>query len=110
MAIVKKPIVKTQKVVVAQPKPVIDILGKVAEEKRTVIEGASNVLYAQEIENGFQLVDSSPKVIYRIKNTSLKNVFLVEGKNAMVYKKGDDWVIEYYSGSTLEQDPLNIKF
>jgi hypothetical protein len=41
---------------------------------------------------------------------SLKNVFLVEGKNAMVYKKGDDWVIEYYSGSTLEQDPLNIKF
>ena len=110
LVIVKKPIVKTQKVVVAQPKPVIDILGKVAEEKRTVIEGASNVLYAQEIENGFQLVDSSPKVIYRIKNTNLKNVFLVEGKNAMVYKKGDDWVIEYYSGSTLEQDPLNIKF
>ena len=110
VAVVKKPVVKTQKVVVAQSKPVVDKRKKVAEEKTTIIEGASNVLYAQEIENGFQLVDSSPKVVYRINNTNLKNVFLVEGKNAIVYKKGDDWVIEYYSGSTLEQDPLNIKF
>ena len=37
-------------------------------------------------------------------------LFLVEGKNAIVYKKGYDWVIEYYSGSTLEQEALNVKF
>src|SRR5690606_6747246 len=47
----------------------------------------SGVLYAQAIENGFQLVDSSPKVVYKIKNTSMENVFLVEGKNATLYKK-----------------------
>ena len=110
VSVVEKPVVETTKVVIPKPKPVGEKLEKAVKEKTTVIEGASNVLYAQEIENGFQLVDSSPKVVYGIKNTNLQNVFLVEGKNAIVYKKGDDWVIEYYSGSTLEQEALNVKF
>ncbi|WP_341216436.1 hypothetical protein, partial [uncultured Wocania sp.] len=78
--------------------------------KETVIEGASNVLYAQVIENGFQLVDSSPKVVYRIKSTNLDNVFLVENKSAIIYKKGDDWILEFYSNNVLKQETLNIKF
>ncbi|WP_298555415.1 hypothetical protein [uncultured Algibacter sp.] len=92
---------KEADVVVPDTKPV---------DKMTVIEGVSNVLYAQAIDNGFQLVDSSPKVLYRIKNTNLKDVFLVEGNSAVIYKKDNDWVIEYYSGGTLEQEALNIKF
>lgn len=68
------------------------------------------VLYAQAIDNGFQLVDSSPKVVYRIKNTSMENVFLVEGKNATLYKKDSQWVMEYYENNILKQDVLNIKF
>ncbi|SFZ89282.1 hypothetical protein SAMN05428642_101115 [Flaviramulus basaltis] len=78
--------------------------------KENIIEGFSNILYPQEIENGFQLVDSSPKVVYRIKKTNLNNVFLVENKSAIIYKKGDEWVIEYYTDSVLKQDVLNIKF
>lgn len=69
-----------------------------------------NVLYAQAVDNGFQLVDSSPKVVYRIKNTSMENVFLVEGKNATLYKKDNQWVMEYYEDNILKQDVLNIKF
>jgi hypothetical protein len=75
-----------------------------------VIEGDTNILYAQAVENGFQLVDSSPKVVYKIKSTNLKDVFLVEGKSALIYKKGNDWIVEYYSGNTLKQETLNIKF
>lgn len=75
-----------------------------------VKEALENVLYAQEIENGYQLVDSTPKVVYRIKNTTLKNVFLVEDKNAILYKKGDSWVVEYYDNTILRQKELNIKF
>src|SRR5690606_9893925 len=70
----------------------------------------SGVLYAQAIDNGFQLVDSSPKVVYKIKNTSMENVFLVEGKNATLYKKGDVWILEYYDNDVLKQEELNIKF
>ncbi len=78
--------------------------------QQEVIEGPSNILYAQEIANGFQLVDSSPKVVYRIKSTNLNNVFLVENKSAIIYKKGNDWVLEFYSNNVLKQEALHIKF
>ncbi|OEJ99440.1 hypothetical protein A8C32_09020 [Flavivirga aquatica] len=86
----------------------------VKQEPETVVEESmkaeKKVLYAQEIENGFQLVDSSPKVIYKIKSTQLKEVYLVENKSAIIYKKGDDWVIEYYTDNVVRQFVLNIKF
>ena len=87
-----------------------DIKDKAEAVEESIIEGGSNILYAQEIENGFQLVDSSPKVIYRIKKTNLNNVFLVENKSAVIYKNGEDWLVEYYVNNILKQDILNIKF
>jgi hypothetical protein len=84
------------------------------KETKTLItpvkEIPSGMLYAQEIENGFQLVDSSPKVVYKIKKTGIVDVFLVENKNATLYKKGADWILEYYENDVLKQDVLNIKF
>ena len=71
---------------------------------------SSDVLYAQPIENGYQLVDSSPKVVYKIKKTSLDNVFLVEGLNGTLLNKNGQWVIEYYENGALKQKTLNIKF
>ncbi|GAA4961971.1 hypothetical protein GCM10023315_07580 [Algibacter aquimarinus] len=99
---VKKPVVTitekpTQKVEVVKAEKVV---------KEKLIEGTSNVLYAQEIDGGFQLVDSSPKVIYKIFKTGLSNVYLVEDQSAIIYKEGDNWVIESY-GSKQE---LNVKF
>jgi hypothetical protein len=79
-------------------------------EEVTIDENTSGILYAQAIENGFQLVDSSPKVRYKIKKTGLDNVFLVENKSAILYKKGEDWVLEYDFNGTLKQEVLNIKF
>ncbi|WP_345005254.1 hypothetical protein [Snuella lapsa] len=83
----------------------------VKSEESNVKESVSGgVLYAQVIENGFQLVDSTPKVIYRILKTGLENTFLVENKQAIVYKKGNLWVLEYYANSALKMEELNIKF
>ncbi len=73
-------------------------------------EPMENRLYAQAIDNGFQLVDSAPKVIYRLVRTGLTNVFLVEGLSAVVYKDGNRWVIEQHSEGTTIKEPLNIKF
>lgn len=78
--------------------------------KENIIEGTSNILYAQKIDKGFQLVDSSPKVVYRIKETGANNVFLIENKSAIIYKSGDTWVLEFYSNGELQQETLNIKF
>lgn len=99
-AVDEQPVVK-EAPTVKQPKVV-----EVTEVKHI----SSGVLYAQEIDNGFQLVDSSPKVLYKIKQSSLENIFLVEGKNAILYKKESHWVLEYYSNNSLKQETLNIKF
>lgn len=75
-----------------------------------VKEVPTGVLYAQAIENGFQLVDSTPKVVYKIKKTGIADVFLVENKNATLYKKDNNWILEYYENNVLKQETLNIKF
>ena len=70
----------------------------------------SSILYAQEISNGFQLVDSTPKVVYKIIKTGANNVFLVESLSAIIYKEGNNWILEHYTGNTLMKEKLNIKF
>ena len=93
-----------------QPIKKAPVLNNKVVEIPTIKKASSNIIYAQKIQNGFQLVDSSPKVLYKIKQTSLENVFLVEGKNAVLYKKKSSWILEYYSNSSLKQEVLNIKF
>jgi hypothetical protein len=93
---------------VVKPEPIAAKAEKAFEND--VIEGFSDILYAQEIENGFQLVDSSPKVVYRIKKTGQANLFLVDGENAIIYKKGDTWIYELNTDEGIKQKELNIKF
>lgn len=87
---------------------------RIDEEVKAITKRVENhdveTLYAQEIKNGYQLVDSSPKVVFKIKNTSLEGVYLVEGKNAIVYRKGSRWVVEFYENESLKKEILNIKF
>ncbi|MDO7170759.1 hypothetical protein [Mariniflexile sp. AS56] len=88
-----------------------EIVKEFSEATKTdVKESVTGVLYAQAIENGFQLVDSTPKVVYKIKKTSIPDVYMVDGKNATLYKKEGNWVLEYYDNNVLKQDVLTIKF
>ena len=107
-----KPSVATAAVPVAvvATVPVVKEASKSETKSDDVKKDLADVLYAQEIENGYQLVDSTPKVVYKVKKTHLDNVYLVEGKSAIVFKKGDDWVVEYYENNVLKQQILNIKF
>ena len=74
------------------------------------VESTAGLLYAQAIENGFQLVDSTPKVLYKVKSTGLNKVFLVDGQDALIYQIDGQWVLEYYKNGKLTQEILNIKF
>ncbi|GGI58295.1 cell envelope integrity protein TolA [Winogradskyella haliclonae] len=77
--------------------------GKMLKEKSEV---KSDLLYAQPIEKGFQLVDASPKIIMILYKTAAPNVYAVKGKNAIVFKEGDKW---FYSENDTKKE-LNIKF
>ncbi len=71
-----------------------------------------NILYAQPTDDGYQLVDSTPKVVLKLIKTSVDNIFLVDHdtKNGMVYKKGDTWFLEYAEGNKKTKKELLIKF
>ncbi len=102
---------KDQKVNNTKPKPVIES----TEKKEKVIKSSttleqSNVLYAQAIDNGFQVVDSVPKVIMILLETPFSDTFLVKGKDAIVYKKDGFWHMVTNDGTSLEVEKINIKF
>ena len=94
------------------PAPVETIVEVKEEVTMTATDAAtaSGVLYAQAIKNGFQLVDSTPKVLYKMHNTGLEGVFLVENQSAIIFKKGDSWFLEQHANGTMKLSALNIKF
>lgn len=84
---------------------------------KTPIEDAAllkveGILNAQPIANGFQLVDTTPKIVLKMFATSQPEIFIGErsGKNGIVFKKQGQWVFEYYENKLLITEPLSIKF
>lgn len=71
-----------------------------------------NTLFAQPIANGYQLVDSTPKVVLKMYRTSQPDSYSAngEGKSGVVFKKGNDWFFEYYVDDKLVSEKLSIKF
>ncbi len=70
------------------------------------------VLYAQELSNGYQLVDSTPKIRMKLFKSSSPNVYVAESDTikGVVYTKNDKWFFEYYKDDRLVTKELNIKF
>jgi len=76
----------------------------------SIKETTSELYYAQAITNGFQLVNSEPKVIMILLTTYAKDVFLVKDKNAIVFNKDGQWIYSQNEGTSLEVRVLDIKF
>jgi hypothetical protein len=86
-----------------------------AAEDKTVAAAskmAPGTLYAQPTANGYQLIDTAPKIILTLYKTSVENYFIAGNAtaNGIVFKKNDNWVFEYYTGGQLVAEKLLIKF
>ncbi len=70
------------------------------------------VWYAQEIPNGYQLVDSTPKIQLKMYSSSISGVYHAQYKtrNGIVHKKEGVWIFEYYEAGVLKTESLAIKF
>ena len=95
--------------------PIASKIEKAETPNKEMIAGDkndSNILYAQEIPNGFQLVDNTPKIRLKLLRSSIPDVYTVkhDKDNGVVYKKDGKWFLEYYFGDTLKTEELNIKF
>ncbi|REE08631.1 PD-(D/E)XK nuclease superfamily protein [Winogradskyella pacifica] len=73
-------------------------------------EVKQELYYAQAITNGFQLVNSEPKVVMILLNSSAKDVFIVKDKNAIVFNKEGQWMYSENNGASTIEKILNIKF
>jgi len=69
-----------------------------------------NILYAQPKENGFQLINLKPTVVFVILKTNVKDVFILKGKNGLLYKSEKVWFAEFYEDGKLIVKKDQIKF
>ncbi|MEX6627443.1 hypothetical protein [Tenacibaculum salmonis] len=93
----------------------VDYQNKIVPEKivnNSIIDNKISVinLYAQSTKNGFQLVDTNPKVVFKLLKTNVKNVFILEDKNGIIYKNNDIWIAEYYENGIKITEKYQVKF
>jgi len=80
------------------------------------MEAVSNqpagTLYAQATANGYQLIDTTPKIVLTLLKTSAENYFIASNAavNGIVLKKNGDWFFEYYKDGKLISEKLLVKF
>jgi len=84
---------------------------EVSQEVRKA-EDTTLALYAQQTATGYQLVDTTPSILFYLKETSVKGVYLAEGNNqkGLVFLEDNQWVFEYYEGTKRIKEVLLIKF
>ena len=87
------------------------------ENKKTLIkktekpsDGDIELYYAQAISNGYQIVDSEPKIVMVLLKSGAKDVYIVKGENAIVFKEDGIWYYSENNADSSTKKRLNIKF
>ncbi|SDS72153.1 hypothetical protein [Winogradskyella sediminis] len=93
--------------VVSQTTPKKEEITKEVEAPRNL---GAEIYYAQSILNGYQLVNSEPRIVMILLKSSAKEVFIVKDKNAIVFKKDGQWIYSENDEKTTTEKVLNIKF
>jgi hypothetical protein len=73
---------------------------------------AAGTLYAQPTAIGYQLIDTTPKIILTLFKTSAPDYFIANNgtANGILLKKEGNWFFEYYANDKLISEKLLIKF
>jgi len=88
----------------------VDKVAEVVREAESNTKDNSDLYYAQPTKNGFQLVDSEPKIVMILLSTAAEDVYLVKDKNAIVFKEDGFWYYSENNGKGAEKKLINIKF
>lgn len=108
-SLVKETIIKKDATKI-DTKPQVVVKKDVIVEENSSVNTNAAVLYAQPRNSGFQLVNTKPEVVFMILKTSNSSIFIIDGKNGILYKNGENWVAEYYQNNQLIMENYQIKF
>ncbi|TDQ30053.1 hypothetical protein [Tenacibaculum caenipelagi] len=100
-------------VTITKEVPAVVTTVKVVEDKLVEVKkdkSIAEVLYAQLIENGFQLVNTKPEVVFQVLKTNVKDVFVIKDKNGILYKNENSWFAEYYDNDIKVIKEYQVKF
>ena len=90
------------------------VVEKSVSADATVFLGAKdvNLLYAQATSTGYQLIDSTPKVVMKLLKTSQANSFIAikDSVQGSLILKDNQWFFEYYQNDTLISEKIAVKF
>ena len=114
--LIEEIIVKTEKVEITE-----DLIEneptagrKLMEEDKSVLEApvdsTEDLVYAQATPIGYQLVDSTPKVVYVLLRSSREDVFILKNRDGILLKSNEKWFVEYYDDDHLIKKEIKIKF
>ena len=72
---------------------------------------AMNSLFAQPIANGFQLIDTTPKVVYKLQTTSKADVFIAQRDSltGVLIKQNEIWIFEAYENGKPVRETVDVK-
>lgn len=91
-------------------------LSETPQEVLPVTSAASSInvaLFAQPIEGGFQLVDTTvPKNVMKIYQTSVVDYFIAQkdDKSGVVFKRNNTWFFEYLTNGKVVSESVQIRF
>ena len=104
-------VIKEDKVIEnIEKQKVEEVKNEVETKELADFDPPTNLLYARVKSYGFQLVDSTPKVVYILLKTSTVDVYILKNKNGILFKKDNEWIVEYYEMNELVKLVLKIKF
>lgn len=94
------------------PAPVFKVEKPVLSTPKIISKADATLLYAQPTANGYQLIDSTPKVIMKVFSTSNKGCYIaVKGDiQGVLILKNNEWVFEYYQNDQLWSEIIAVKF
>jgi hypothetical protein len=100
-----------------QPEVAKPLMAPVVVAKKVISESEAteremDLLYAQPTATGFQLIDSTPKVVMKVFKTSSNESFIAfrgDVKGVLI-AKNKEWFFEYYKDDKLYSEKIAVKF
>ena len=105
--------VQVQSMVVQNPATTSMVEKSVSAEATVFIDAKDlNLLYAQVTPTGYQLIDSTPKVVMKLLKTSQPNSFIAikDSIQGSLILKDNQWYFEYYQNDKLISEMIAVKF
>jgi len=107
---IEQPLIKEKPIAVVAPKVAVEIVSspQAIEEKMPL--AVSLGLEIKQTNSGYDFIDSNSKTTkYSAHATLFDTVFIIDGQEGIIYKRGQNWVREYIENGNTTIEALNIQ-